>query len=190
MGREGTAGLSRRGLDVTAIIVAIVGLQQGLVPLGLRLATGHRERLALATYLPSPWWWIACLVVVAVAASLLVRIEAARREGAGVDDAAPAGRDGPEQRVAESSTQTPEGSTASDGWDAASGFVLLAGVYNGVVPFIARVFDAQLLLAFPTRLDAPWWWIVSAGVCVVTVVVLSWLERAGRAGADERGGPR
>ncbi|SDH65231.1 hypothetical protein SAMN05192558_113106 [Actinokineospora alba] len=52
------------------------------------------------------------------------------------------------------------------------------GIYEGVVPFVSKVFGWQPFLAFPLRLPSPWWWIVSAAVIVVAVVVLDVLDKA------------
>ncbi|GAB2465035.1 hypothetical protein [Jatrophihabitans fulvus] len=61
--------------------------------------------------------------------------------------------------------------------DSLQGFILVAGIYEGALPFLSRVFDWHPFLAFPTRLDAPWWWLVSAVALVVAVVLILVLER-------------
>jgi hypothetical protein len=39
------------------------------------------------------------------------------------------------------------------------------------------VFDGDLFLAFPLRLPAPWWWLASLTVLVLTAVLLEWIDR-------------
>ena len=60
-----------------------------------------------------------------------------------------------------------------------SAVVFLVGIYNGIVPFIARlVFDGNQALALPLHLDAPWWWITSLAVVAVAIVLLALIDRA------------
>lgn len=67
----------------------------------------------------------------------------------------------------------------SERYDALSGAIFLVGIYEGVVPLVARiVFDGTPFLALPARLDAPAWWIVSIAVIVVAVVLLELVDRA------------
>jgi hypothetical protein len=155
---------SRRRYGVARAVVTFLGLYQGAVPLVVRPLFGAEQRFAPALWLPAPWWWLACLGVVVVTIGLLAAISAAQaRAGspaAAPGEAAPA-RDG------------------TAGYDALSAFVLLAGIYNGIAPFVVRLFsDGSLLLAFPLRLPAPWWWITSLAVVVVTVALLGLLDRA------------
>lgn len=82
------------------------------------------------------------------------------------------------------------GNTTDDraqGYDAASAVVFLVGLYNGLAPFVSRLlFDGDLLLALPLRLGAPWWWITSLAVLVVTFVLLALIDQAkDRALADD-----
>ncbi|SDD46156.1 hypothetical protein [Actinokineospora iranica] len=55
--------------------------------------------------------------------------------------------------------------------------VFFVGLYEGVVPFVAKVFDWEPFLAFPLRLPNPAWWIVSAAAILVSIVLLDLLER-------------
>jgi len=74
----------------------------------------------------------------------------------------------------------------SGGYDALSGLVFLIGIYNGVAPFISRlIFDGNLLLAFPLRLPAPWWWITSLAVIAVATALLTVIDNAKEAHVDE-----
>jgi hypothetical protein len=154
-----------RGYDAASAVVWFVGISQGVVPLVVRTFFDRDGRFALPLLLPDPWWWLTCVAVVVGAAVGLVLIDVAKQR------AAPA-------QPADAGSRSPEKSSA-DGWDALSGVVLLAGIYNGVVPFVVRLFsDGELLLAFPLRLPAPWWWLVSLGVLVLSAVLLEWIDRA------------
>jgi len=55
--------------------VVFLGLYQGAVPLVARGIFGRDQRLAPATWLTSPWWWLACLAIVAVGIGLLAALE-------------------------------------------------------------------------------------------------------------------
>lgn len=146
-------------------IVIVLGLYQGAVPLVVRAAFGGDQRFAPALWLPSPWWWIACLAVVAAAIAVAAVLEdsgTGEPAQATESPAEPAGQDGP---VA--------------GYDAVSAVVFLVGVYNGIVPFVARlVFDGDPVLAFTLLLPSPWWWIVSLVVIAVAVVLLDLVDTA------------
>ena len=63
----------------------------------------------------------------------------------------------------------------SRGIRALQGAVFVVGVYEGVVPLIARVFDWHPVLALPLLLPDPYWWIVSIVVVIVAVVLLEML---------------
>ncbi|MER8184537.1 hypothetical protein [Kitasatospora sp. NPDC094015] len=65
-------------------------------------------------------------------------------------------------------------------YDALSALVFVLGVYEGVLPFPARLFDWQPLLSLTVRLSSPAWWIVSGLVVVVATVLLAQLDRAKR----------
>ena len=71
-------GTAARRYDVASGIVTFLGLYQGAVPLVVRPLFGADQRFAPALWLPAPWWWIACLSVVAVAGALLVPSTAPR----------------------------------------------------------------------------------------------------------------
>ena len=163
------ASRNTRGYDVASVVVTFLGLYQGGVPLVVRAVFGAEQRFAPAMWLPAPWWWIACLGIVAVMASLLTVIHRAKARHAPpatteTDVPAPA-EDPHEARDA--------------GYDALSAIVLLAGVYNGIAPFVSRLlFDGDLFLAFTLRLPAPWWWIASLAVVVLALVLLGLIDRA------------
>ncbi|SFE29316.1 hypothetical protein SAMN05216574_10334 [Blastococcus tunisiensis] len=176
-----------RRYDVASGIVTFLGLYQGAVPLVVRPVFGADQRFAPALWLPAPWWWIACLGVVAVAGALLAAIHRARE------------RHVPPVRPVDGATVSPPESTADEdpgadraaGYDALSGLVLLVGLYNGVAPFVARlVFGGDLLLAFTLRLPTPWWWIASLAVVVLTVVLLAVIDRGKERSGSGGGGRR
>jgi hypothetical protein len=161
-----------RRYDVASGIVTFLGLYQGAVPLVVRPLFGGEQRFAPALWLPAPWWWIACLGIVAVAGVLLVVVHRARERHV------PPGRTSEAEPPDDTPGDPPAGARA-DGYDALSALVLLVGVYNGLAPFVSRlVFGGDLFLAFPLRLPSPWWWLTSLGVVVLTVVLLEWIERA------------
>ena len=162
---------STRPYDVASALVAVVGLYQGAVPLVVRGLFGGEQRFAPALRLPSPWWWIACLGIVALGLGLLAVIDHVRpervpspEEDATADDEAH-DENAPDDRARH--------------YDGLSAIVLLVGVYNGLAPFVSRlVFDGDLFLAFTLRLPDPWWWIASLAVLVLTVVLLAVIDRA------------
>jgi hypothetical protein len=65
----------------------------------------------------------------------------------------------------------------SRGISAAQGAVFVVGVYEGVVPLVARAVGWDPVLAFPLLLPAPYWWIVSVGVIVGAVLGLELLDQ-------------
>ncbi len=165
---EQQQGKSTRGYDAASAFVWFVGISQGLVPLVVHGVFDRDDRIALPLLLPAPWWWIAGLAVLVLAAVALIAIDAAKERSA-------------PPPVEPSPATDGEGTTpsATGGYDALSGLVLLVGIYNGLAPFVSRlVFDGDLFLAFPLRLPAPWWWLASLAVCGVTVVLLEWIDRA------------
>lgn len=166
---------STRRYDVASALVWVVGISQGVVPLVVRAFTDRSDRIALALRLPAPWWWIASAAVVVLAAVALLVIEAAKDRAA--PEPAPA---------AAAQEPEPEPSDPAAWYDALSGFVLLVGLYNGLAPFVSRwFFGGDLFLALPLRLPAPWWWIVSLAVVVLTVALLERIDRA----KDRAAGP-
>ena len=149
-------------------VVVVLGLYQGAVPLVVRGAFGGDQRFAPALWLPSPWWWIACagIVALAVAAAAALEPDNEQPDGAATAD----GSDGAER---------PDRATPVAAYDALSAVVFLLGVYNGIAPFVARlVFDGDLLLAFTLRLPAPWWWIASLAVVAAAIALLEAIDRA------------
>ncbi len=64
------------------------------------------------------------------------------------------------------------------GYEALQSFVVIAGIYEGVVPFAGKWFGWRPFLAFPLRLPNPAWWIVSAAVVVLSIALLEVLDRA------------
>ena len=158
---------SGRGYDSASAFVWFVGISQGVVPLVVRSLFDRDGRFALPLLLPEPWWWLACIAVVVGAAVGLVLIDAAGQRRA------------PERPAPEDAAARGQEKPGADGWDALSGVVLLAGIYNGLVPFVVRLFsDGELLLAFTLRLPAPWWWLASLAVLVLAAVLLEWIDRA------------
>ena len=65
-------------------------------------------------------------------------------------------------------------------FDALSAIVFMVGIYEGLIPFVAKLFDATPVLSVPSRLDAPAWWIVSTLVVVVAIVALERIDQAKR----------
>ena len=158
-------------------IVTFLGLYQGAVPLVVRGIFDRDQRFAPGMWLPSPWWWITCFAIVAVAIALLAAL-ASTRKGR-YRTAADRSR-GTTSNLADSAPGTTgRDSNGAGGYGALAGVVFLAGIYNGVAPFVARlVFDGNLLLAFPLRLPAPWWWITSLVVIATTAVLLALIDNA------------
>lgn len=155
-------------------LVTFLGLYQGAVPLVVRGLFDRDQRFAPTMWLPSPWWWVACLAVVAVTVTLLAVLDDARprRLRSDADPSQPA-TSTPGARDADRDTE------GASGYDALSGAVFLVGIYNGVAPFVARLLlDGDLLLALPLRLPAPWWWITSLVVIVATFVLLALIDVA------------
>ena len=72
------ASPSKRAYDVALGVVVFVGLYQGLVPLVARSLFDADQRFAPALWLPSPWWWIACLAITSATLALLAVIAEAR----------------------------------------------------------------------------------------------------------------
>lgn len=68
--------------------------------------------------------------------------------------------------------------------DTCSGAVLIVGIAEGIVPFIAKPTGWTPVWALPRHLDAPGWWIASLLViaaCVAGIAVLERLkQRAGK----------
>lgn len=62
--------------------------------------------------------------------------------------------------------------------DAASSATFLVGLFLGVLPFPAKLFGFDPILAATTRLPDPWWWIVAGLVCVAAAATLETLDRA------------
>jgi hypothetical protein len=148
--------------------VVVLGLYQGAVPLVVRAAFGGDQRFAPALWLPSPWWWIACAGIVALALAAAAALEP---DGERPDAAGGTGQAGGPER--------PDRAAPTAGYDALSAVVFLLGVYNGIAPFIARlIFDGDLLLAFTLRLPAPWWWIASLAVVAAAIALLEAIDRA------------
>jgi hypothetical protein len=150
-------------------VVAFLTLYQGAVPLVARGLFGAEQRFAPALWLPAPWWWVACLAVTAAGVAVLAALDGRRDAPAGEAAAAP-----PAPAEDEEDARTA-------GYVALEGFVFLAGLYNGVAPFVSRlVFDGDLLLALPLRLPSPWWWVASLAVIAATAALLVVLDRAER----------
>jgi phosphatidylglycerophosphate synthase len=164
MGAKGTHDKARH--DVASGIVIFLGMYQGAVPLAVRLIFDGDQRFAPALWLPSPWWWIACITIVLVAVALLAVLYTGKQR----------------RSLAPGRSQPSEGTRQNNGtagYEAASAVVLLVGIYNGIAPFVVRlIFDGNQLLALPLRLGAPWWWITSVAVVIVTVVLLTLIDQA------------
>jgi len=168
-------------------VVSFLGLYQGAIALAARALFGADQRFAPALWLPAPWWWIACLAISAVALVLVAVLDDARQRSlapattptpAADPDLLPT----PSTPSAPDSTGDGDGDDRTDkaqGYDAVSAVVFLVGLYNGLAPFVSRLlFDGDLLLALPLRLGAPWWWIASLAVLVVTVALLTLIDNA------------
>jgi len=65
-------------------------------------------------------------------------------------------------------------------FDALSAIVFMVGIYEGPIPFVAKLFGAEPVLSVPSRLGTPTWWIVSALVVVVAIVALARIDDAKR----------
>jgi hypothetical protein len=63
-------------------------------------------------------------------------------------------------------------------YDLLSFVVLFVGVYEGLLPFLAKLLDWDPTLAFPRLLDGPWWWIVSGLVVASALRLLEAIDRA------------
>lgn len=66
-------------------------------------------------------------------------------------------------------------------YDALSTLALVVGVYEGLLPFPAKLFDWSPVLSIPARLDAPAWWIVAGVVLIVAATSLDRLDKAKKA---------
>ena len=160
-------------------IVVVLGLYQGAVPLVVRGAVGGDQRFAPALWLPSPWWWITCAGIVALAVAAAAALEP--------DDEPSDGSDAADAADAADGAGGPDKTTPAAAYDALSAVVFLLGVYNGIAPFVARlVFDGDLLLAVTLRLPAPWWWITSLAVVVAAIALLEAIDRAKQRRLDGR----
>ncbi|MGY2075649.1 MULTISPECIES: hypothetical protein [unclassified Blastococcus] len=151
-----------RWRPVLSWLVGFLTLYQGVVPLIVRPLFEADQRFAVALALPSPWWWLACVGIIVLGVGLLALLHR-----------------GEEPPPAAAQPEEPREETGTEGYDALSALVLLAGIYNGLAPFVSRLlFDGELFLAFTLRLPAPWWWIASLAVLVLTVVLLAAIDRA------------
>ncbi|KAA2252978.1 hypothetical protein F0L68_33820 [Solihabitans fulvus] len=63
-------------------------------------------------------------------------------------------------------------------YDALSSFVGIVGLYEGLIPFPAKIFGWHPLLALPVRLASPAWWIVSGAVLVAAFAALVVIDNA------------
>jgi hypothetical protein len=165
---------AQRPYRIAITIVTVLGLYHGAVPLVMRGLFDRDQRFAPAVWLPAPWWWIACLAVIASAVAVVVVLDDARQRRV-----PPTGPPAIDSRTsADDLPNTTDPATDRAGaLDALSGLVFLVGLYNGVAPLVARlVFDANLLLALPLRLPAPWWWLTSLAVIVASVLLLAAIE--------------
>jgi hypothetical protein len=67
------------GYDALSAAVFLLGVYNGIAPFVARLVFDGDLLLAFTLRLPAPWWWIASLVVVAVAIALLEAIDRAKQ---------------------------------------------------------------------------------------------------------------
>jgi hypothetical protein len=67
------------GYDALSGLVLLVGIYNGLAPFVARLVFDGDLFLAFTLHLPSPWWWVASLAVVALAVVLLKWIDRAKK---------------------------------------------------------------------------------------------------------------
>lgn len=82
--RTGAAAGSRGGPDVGGYDVAsgavfLLGLYNGVAPFVARLVFDSDLLLAFTLRLPSPWWWLASLAVIAVALAALIVLDLAKQ---------------------------------------------------------------------------------------------------------------
>jgi hypothetical protein len=70
------------GYDALSGLVLLVGVYNGLAPFVSRLIFDGHLFLAFPLRLPSPWWWLVSLAVLALTALLLVRIDKAKERSA------------------------------------------------------------------------------------------------------------
>ena len=68
------------GYDALEGLVFLVGLYNGVAPFVSRLVFDGDLLLALPLRLPSPWWWVASLAVIAATAALLAVIDRAKHD--------------------------------------------------------------------------------------------------------------
>ncbi|SDE85954.1 hypothetical protein SAMN05660485_01893 [Blastococcus fimeti] len=71
------------GYDALSGLVLLVGIYNGLAPFVSRLVFDGDLFLALTLRLPSPWWWLASLAVLALTVVLLERIDRAKTRSTG-----------------------------------------------------------------------------------------------------------
>jgi hypothetical protein len=172
VGMDDQESSNRRVYGAALGVIGFLSLYQGVVPLVVRLLFHRGQHFAPALRLPSPWWWIACLAVMATTGAALAMIYDARQR-----------RIPAKPEPASVPPSTPDSSihamNRTRAYDTASAVVFLIGIYNGVAPFIARfVFGGNLLLALPMRLPSPWWWITSTAVIVAAFALLVMIDQA------------
>jgi hypothetical protein len=177
---------SRGSRTLAAGAATVIGLQQGAVPLVVKAVWGRESRLAPASRLDAPWWWLACAAIALVALVVVLVLEPDEPSTPDAGDARATSERG-------STGPATDDRTDADPWHTLSAIVVLVGFYNGVAPLIARLaLDGDLLLSLPLRLSAPWWWIASLAVIVASAVALVAIDEArgglSGGGADSGGG--
>jgi len=70
-------------------------------------------------------------------------------------------------------------------YDGLSGLVALAGIHEGIVPFIGKIFGWHQFLSLPLHLPAPAWWIVSIAAIVVALALLEMIDQAKKRALSE-----
>jgi hypothetical protein len=79
--RNGGNDTDVKAYEGLSALVFLVGIYQGVVPFVVRLLAGEdgRQFLSLPTRLDGPWWWVAAIASLAVAAVLLELIDRAKK---------------------------------------------------------------------------------------------------------------
>ena len=145
--------------------VVFLALYQGAVPPVARLLFDADQRFAPALGLPSPWWWITCVAIVAVAGCLLAAIHTGEQQSSPGPSGAPSG----------ATTQRDEGTGI---YDETSGSCASSGsttAWRRSLPGSSSTVPAPRT---SPATPGSWWWITSITVVVATVVLLTVIDEA------------
>lgn len=158
-----------------AWVFLAIGLNQGIAPLVLRGLFDRSQRYTPALCLDAPAWWIACVAMTVACAAFAVLVHPNGAPVTTPGDRAATRTDDPEDHPTDSAGSASRESVL----DGVAAVVFLAGLYNGIGPFVAKfVLDGGLLFALPARLASPWWWIVSIAVLAGTMAALVAIDKA------------